>query len=140
MRLEKFVGLLRRLLWLTGLAVAVVYHDPRSLYQNDDVHPEAQCDISSSSPVIAVKSPSFSQRATCGAVKRKAGTSPKPGAPHQAGHGYDDRCKTNARTAMGFEGQPWRFCSSIEDADFAALLLECGIRYRGVIGRHSGVA
>ena len=40
-RLEKFVGPLRRLLWLTGLAVTAVYHDPQPLYQDDDVHPEA---------------------------------------------------------------------------------------------------
>ena len=45
MHLEKFVGLLCRLIWPSKF----VYHDPdpRSLHQNDDVHPEAQRDISS---------------------------------------------------------------------------------------------
>ena len=97
MRLEKFVGLLRRPFWLTGLAVTAVHHDPRSVpYQNDDVHPEAQRAINSSSPVIAVKSPSFYQPASRRTAKRKeAGTSPKTGSPRQARRGYVDRCKAN---------------------------------------------
>ena len=48
MHLEKFIGLLRRPVWLSKLAVRCsTDHDPRSLHQNDDAHPEAQRDISS---------------------------------------------------------------------------------------------
>ena len=49
MRLEKFVCLPRRPIWLAELAVTAIYHDhgPRSLHQNNDVHPEAQRDIGS---------------------------------------------------------------------------------------------
>ena len=45
MRLETSVGLLCRPIWLSKF----MYHDhdPRSLHQNDDVHPAAQRDISS---------------------------------------------------------------------------------------------
>src|SRR5258706_15214735 len=49
-RLKKFVGLLRRPICRSNgnlmLAVTVEYHDhdPRSLHQKDDVHPEAQRD------------------------------------------------------------------------------------------------
>ncbi len=104
-RLEKSVGLLRRLIWRSKLVVTAEYHDlPTRRRMCIRKHSATQ--VSESTPVIADKGPSFAPVGISGphggdeSEERRTST--------QARHGYEDWCKTDARAAMGFEGQPWR--------------------------------